>query len=293
VKNLTCLLVFLVPATAGAQHHHRHHHGHADDPPAAAALPAAATPPASPLPPASAPPPPTVVTVAPPLPAAPPPPVVADPPPPVYAELPLLVVTLPPRTFALEFGPVLGVDLPTHALGVGPDLGVEVGGRIALGRGVVAFAVRATWQRYAMAQSGAAPCSPSGRGGSNANVAPEVPCVSGPASGTYSYALSEDLVRVSLPLSYRFFSAARAFNAYVGVAPQLVLQRAETTAWNNLTTETATRFGVGGFLGGQYRLGPGALWLEAGYAWSPVSHRVTGDSAISTVNLALGYRFTL
>nr|MBK7069057.1 outer membrane beta-barrel protein [Deltaproteobacteria bacterium] len=100
-------------------------------------------------------------------------------------------------------------------------------------------------------------------------------------------------MRVSLPLSYRFLRASSAFNAYVGVAPQLVLQRAETTAWNLLTTETATRFGVGGFLGAQYRLGPGSLWFEAGYAWSPVKHRVTGDSSISTVTLALGYRIAL
>ena len=100
-------------------------------------------------------------------------------------------------------------------------------------------------------------------------------------------------MRISLLLSYRFLHAASAFNAYVGVAPQVVLQRAETTAWNLLTSETATRFGVGGLAGAQYRLGPGAVWLEAGYAWVPVVHRVTGDASISTVTLALGYRIAL
>jgi len=296
VKHLTFLLVFLVPALASAQHHRRHHRRHhqgdaAASPAtsasteAAAAQPAVTTPPTPPPPsepapptePTPPPPPPTPVVVEAPPPALPPPP------PPTPSE----------RRFALEFGPVLGLDIATHALGLGPDLGVEVGGRIAVGSGVFAFALRGTWQRYTMAQSAAAPCSPNGSGGSNAAAAPEAPCVSSPSGGAYDYSLSEDVVRVSLPLSYRFLRASSAFNAYVGVAPQLVLQRAETTAWNLLTTETATRFGVGGFLGAQYRLGPGALWFEAGYAWSPVKHRVTGDSSISTVTLALGFRIAL
>ncbi|MDO9017351.1 MAG: hypothetical protein Q7V43_10605 [Myxococcales bacterium] len=292
MKHLTFLLVFLAPALASAQHHRRHHRRHRPDAAAspatgatteaAAAQPAVTAPPTTPpepAPPAEPPPPPTPVVVEAPPPAPPPPP----PPPPSPSV----------RRFALEFGPVLGLDLSTHALGIGPDLGVEVGGRVAVGSGVFAFALRGTWQRYTMERSAAAPCSPNGSGASNAAAAPEAPCVSSPPGGAYDYSLSEDVVRVSLPLSYRFLRASSAFNAYVGVAPQLVLQRAETTAWNLLTTETATRFGVGGFLGAQYRLGPGSLWLEAGYAWSPVKHRVTGDSSISTVTLAIGYRITI
>lgn len=293
MKHLTFLLVFLVPALASAQHHRRHHRRHhqgdASAAPATSATPEAAAQPAltAPPPPSEPPPPPQQQPEPPPPPApvvvveAPPPP---PPPPPA---------TPTERRFVLEFGPVLGLDIATHALSIGPDLGIELGGRVAVGRGVFAFALRGTWQRYTMAQSAAAPCSPSGSGVSNAAAAPEAPCVSSPSGGAYDYSLSEDVVRVSLPLSYRFLPASSAFNAYVGVAPQLVLQRAETTAWNLLTTETATRFGVGGLLGAQYRLGPGSLWFEAGYAWSPVKHRVTGDSSISTVTLGLGYRIAL
>lgn len=293
MKHLTFLLVFLVPALASAQHHRRHHRRHRQGDAAASPATSATTEAAAAQPAVTAPP-----TTPPPSEPAPPP---TPPPTPVVVEAPAPPPSLPPppppapseRRFALEFGPVLGLDIATHALGLGPDLGLEVGGRVAVGSGVFAFALRGTWQRYTMAQSAAAPCSPNGSGVSNAAAAPEAPCVSSPSGGAYDYSLSEDVVRVSLPLSYRFLRASSAFNAYVGVAPQLVLQRAETTAWNLLTTETATRFGVGGFLGAQYRLGPGALWFEAGYAWSAVKHRVTGDSALSTVTLALGYRIAL
>lgn len=189
--------------------------------------------------------------------------------------------------FAVEFGPVFGLDISTNALGLGPDLGLEVGGRLALGPGAFAFALRGTWHRYSMAQSATMPCARTGDG------APASPCVSMPATGGYDYTLTEDVVRVSLPLTYRFMAPERPFSVYVGVAPQLTLQRAETMAFNLLTTETATGFGVAGLLGAHYRLGPGAIWLEAGYAWAPVKHRVTGDASISTVTVALGYRVSL
>jgi hypothetical protein len=297
VKHLTFLLVFLVPALASAQHHRRHHRRHrqgdaAASPAtsatteAAAAQPAVTAPPTPPPPsepappePTPPPPPPTPVVVEAPAPAPAPPP----PPPPSPSE----------RRFALEFGPVLGLDIATHALGSGPTWASRSAGASPSAAACSPSPCAEPGSATPWRSSAAAPCSPNGSGASNAAAAPEAPCVSSPPGGAYDYSLSEDVVRVSLPLSYRFLRASSAFNAYVGVAPQLVLQRAETTAWNLLTTETATRFGVGGFLGAQYRLGPGSLWLEAGYAWSPVKHRVTGDSSISTVTLALGYRIAL
>ena len=54
--------------------------------------------------------------------------------------------------------------------------------------------------------------------------------------------------------------------------------------------ETATRFGVQGLLGAQLRLGPGALFVEAGYRYAALQHRATGDAQLSTVTLALGFR---
>ncbi len=182
---------------------------------------------------------------------------------------------------------MVGLHISTNALDLAPDLGVEVGGRVALGPGALSFALRGAWQRYGLAQSARAACAPGG------GVAPDAPCVSMPTAGGYDYTLQEDVVRISLALSYRFLSPARAFNVYVGAAPGVALQRAQTTAWTLLTTETATRFAIGGFLGAMYRLGPGSLWLEAGFAHAPVEHRVTGADALSTVTLTGGYRIAL
>ena len=293
------LTALCFPAAVSAQHHHhrRHHHEAPATAPSTAptTAPAATTTDTAPAAQTAAPPPPPAAIAAPPpAPIAPPPPApIAAPTPPTDA-LPVAAPATPTaRSFALEFGPVLGLDVSTNALGLGPDLGLELGGRLAVGRGVFAFALRGAWQHYGMTQSATTACAPTGSGGSNANPAPSAPCVSTPTSGAYDYTLGEDLVRLSLLLSYRFLPATSAFNAYVGVAPQLALQRAETTAFNLLTTETATRFGVGGLAGAQYRLGPGSIWFEAGYAWVPVAHRVTGDSSVSTVTLALGYRVSL
>lgn len=280
------LVALLFPFAASAQHRHRRHRRDREATPAPTPAPAAPTPPSEPAPAA----PPAPVAEALPPSAA----VVAPPPSPTPIVEPVAAPAAPAvKTFALEFGPVVGLDLSTNALSLGPDLGIELGGRVAVGRGVFAFALRGTWQRHDLAQSSAAPCAPAGSGGSNAVPAPEAPCVSTPSSGGYDYALTEDVVRLSLLLAYRFLPATSAFNAYVGVAPQLALQRAETTSWNLLTTETATRFGVGGLAGAQHRLGPGSAWFEAGYAWVPVGHRVTGDASIGTVTLALGYRVSL
>jgi hypothetical protein len=185
------------------------------------------------------------------------------------------------------------MGISTSGLGVGPDLGVEVGGRIALGPGALAFSLRGAWATYARSGTLSMPCAPAGSGGANASPAPNAPCVSEPSQGSYDYALTELLIRVSLPLSYRMLPLSGAFNVYVGVAPTLTIQRAETTAFTQRTVENALRFGVQGFAGAQLRLGPGAAFFEAGYAWSPVAHRATGDTALGAVQLALGYRVAI
>lgn len=179
----------------------------------------------------------------------------------------------------------------TSGLGVGPDLGAELGARVALGPGALAFSLRGAWVLYTSGGTLSMPCTPASSGA--APVAPNAPCVSQPSTGSYDWSITEVLVRVSLPVSYRFLSLAGAFNAYVGVAPTLTVQRAETTAFNQRTVENAARFGVHGFAGVQLRVGPGAAFFEAGYAWSPVSHRATGDVSLGAVQLAVGYRLAV
>lgn len=66
-----------------------------------------------------------------------------------------------------------------------------------------------------------------------------------------------------------------------------------SAALNSTNLATLMAIGVGAMVGAMYRLGPGSVWLEAGYAWAPVSHLVTSDASLSNVTLALGYRLAL
>jgi hypothetical protein len=125
-----------------------------------------------------------------------------------------------------------------------------------------------------------------------ADGAPTDSCLNtGGASGSmYSWTLLEETVTIGLPLSYRLFDHMK-IHPYVQVQPQIVLQRAQPTTFNLTNTETATRFGILGALGAQYDIGPGGVWLEAGYRWTPVSHLSTGGSTIGVIAIAVGYRF--
>lgn len=304
MKHSLLVLALLVPGTALGQrrHHHRRHHRERATTHEEAAAPAPSGTPLSSAPPpatelrapssapeaATSPPPPTLAAVASPVVQTP---TVAQAAPPA----PLANPFLQPRAhrFAVELGPVFGLGISTSGLGVGPELGMEVGARLSLGPGALAFSLRGTWSAYERSGTLAMPCSPPGSGGSNANPAPGAPCVAQPAQGSYDYTLTEMLIRISIPLSYRVLPITSAFNAYLGVAPSLTVQHAETTAFTQRTAENALRFGVTGFAGAQYRLGFGALFVEVGYAWSPTSHRATGEVPLGSVQLALGYRLSI
>jgi hypothetical protein len=188
---------------------------------------------------------------------------------------------------AIEVGPVVGLAIATNPLGVGPDLGLEAGARFHLGPGFFAVHVRAAYERYSTSGTGTLACHRM-----PADGAPTDPCLNtGGASGSmYSWSLLEEAVTIGLPISYRLFDHRR-IHPYAQVQPQIVLQRAQPTAFNLTNTETATRFGILGALGVQYDVGPGGVWLEAGYRWTPVNHLSTGDSTIGVVAIAVGYRF--
>lgn len=56
-------------------------------------------------------------------------------------------------------------------------------------------------------------------------------------------------------------------------------------------TETSTRWGGVGLLGGELRLGPGALALTLELGGSALPHLITGDVATTALGVELGYRF--
>jgi hypothetical protein len=54
-------------------------------------------------------------------------------------------------------------------------------------------------------------------------------------------------------------------------------------------TETVTRLGGTVFVGAGYRLGPGMVVLEAGFAFVPVDERVSGPSNVGALSVQAGY----
>ncbi len=194
-----------------------------------------------------------------------------------------VAATQEPRFFSFEVGVVAGLNINTSALGLGPNLGLEFGPRLRLGPGFLAFAIRGTYERYSMDGTGQLACSP-------AMGPPTSPCIES-NMGQYTFSIVEQTVTWGLPISYRLLRDARV-HPYFQVQPQLVLQRADTTNYDLVNTETATRFGVLGAVGVQVDLGPGGIWLEAGYRYVALQHRATGqDATLGVIAIALGYRF--
>jgi hypothetical protein len=190
-----------------------------------------------------------------------------------------------PRRFAFEFGPVIGLHINLSPYGVGPNLGLEIGGRLAVGPGYFAFGLRGHYERYGASGSNTAPCNP-------AMGAPDDPCIS-PPPGTYQWNLTQQTVTIGLPLSFRFLSNKRV-HPYVLAQPQVVLERVDATTFDLTNVETATRVGVFGAVGVQLDVGPGGVWLEAGFRWVQLPHRSTGrDAQLSLIGINVGYRFAL
>lgn len=108
------------------------------------------------------------------------------------------------------------------------------------------------------------------------------------ASGAYR--LTDREIAVLLFVEYRFAPFGR-FSPYVGVGPGLYLHQAKTTAFDSTNTEQEGNVGAQAMLGVDYRVGPGALLLEAQYHFSRVDFRTTGKANVGGFLIGLGYRF--
>lgn len=111
----------------------------------------------------------------------------------------------------------------------------------------------------------------------------------------------------SLGPRYRFLSRTEPWNVTAAIGPRLFLVRSTSSGSRGGEDfaefeEQSTEVGFFLALGGEYRLGPGALFLDLDLGYSGLSHEITGDGepssgpdAASTGNLAatLGYRLFL
>lgn len=187
----------------------------------------------------------------------------------------------PQKKVAVEIGLGAGLDIATGGLSLAPNPFLEVGARLRLGPGFLGIAARGGYQRYTASGEGTLACGASVTGA----------CIA-TNGGKYSWDLVEQAVTVGLPISYRLFPDKR-LHPYFGVVPQLFLLKATTTTYGLENSQGDMKFGVQGLLGGMFDVGPGGVFLEAGFQYASLDHRLTGVSNVGAVTVALGYRLAL
>jgi hypothetical protein len=117
--------------------------------------------------------------------------------------------------------------------------------------------------------------------------------------GSYNWTLSERQGYLGLQFMHRAtWLGTEKLTPFVGIGPRLWLLQSRVTGKAGtsdllLSTEQSTQVGFLLPIGVEYKLGPGAITGEAQISWAPVSHRITGDTNVGALSLAVGYRLLL
>jgi hypothetical protein len=190
----------------------------------------------------------------------------------------------PEGPLGFELGALAGVTVSGEGLGAGPAVGVEGVLRYRLGGYALTFGLRPGLERYATSSNAACGAGPT-------------PSIPGCGAG-YGYDLEEDLFTVGVPITLRLGGPTARVVPYLGIAPELIVERFAATstieARTTGITEGHARFGGHAFLGGQLRVGAGGwLFLEMGGRYATVESRPGGDTSLDAFLAQLGYRLSL
>jgi hypothetical protein len=173
----------------------------------------------------------------------------------------------------------LGLPQPFSTLQTGGGLELEVGYLLPfLGRRL-GLSLSASYGRH----------TASGEG-QDARLVPD---------GTYQWDLTFQAMMLSVGVTGRIFPPfAKPANGYLTVGPRIFLLSMEEKAYSGdeaFGTSTEQDMRVGVFLagGGEFYLGPGALFLEVEYQWVKVPGLIPGQADGSALRFALGYRILL
>jgi hypothetical protein len=118
----------------------------------------------------------------------------------------------------------------------------------------------------------------------------------GESGASYTWELSQQMLMLELVFKWRLRSAANdSWNAYALIGPRAYLMESVLTAKSGGQDfgehrETKTQYGIMGGLGGEYLLGPGALFGELRVSGSDMNQTITGDANTGAMALSLGYR---
>src|SRR5262245_12739564 len=102
----------------------------------------------------------------------------------------------------------------------------------------------------------------------------------------------------SLGPRFRVMERASPWNITIALGPRLYLMEATSTGSrgnNDFATfkEQDTKFGFFVALGGEYTLGPGALFLDLDFGYAKLPKEIMGDANAGNITATLGYRFFL
>jgi hypothetical protein len=114
----------------------------------------------------------------------------------------------------------------------------------------------------------------------------------------YEGEIDQQMLMFSLGPRFRVMDRASPWNVTIAAGGRMFLLR----TWSNGSrggndfaefTEESTQWGFFVALGGEYMLGPGAIFLDVDLGWSDLPHRITGDVSTGNITPTLGYRLFL
>jgi hypothetical protein len=114
--------------------------------------------------------------------------------------------------------------------------------------------------------------------------------------GMYQAKVTQHELHVSLGPRYRFLDVGGPFNVSLAAGPRLYFLRSLSNGSAGDQSfieykEQSASFGFFAALGGEYHLGPGALFLDLDFGWAKLKHRLTGDASTANLSPTVGYRF--
>ncbi len=116
--------------------------------------------------------------------------------------------------------------------------------------------------------------------------------------GSYDGEIVQQELHFSLGPRLRLNPPTESWNLTGALGPRLFLLRTYSNgshAGEDFMefTEESTQIGLFVAVGGEYNLGPGALFLDLDFGWSDLPHKITGDVSTGNIAATLGYRFFL
>lgn len=114
----------------------------------------------------------------------------------------------------------------------------------------------------------------------------------------YNATLAEEELHFSLGPRVHVMERSSPWNVTIAAGGRLFLLRSYSNGsrgGENFAEfyEQSTKLGFFAALGGEYILGPGALFLDVDLGYAKLDHKITGDSSTGNITPTIGYRFFL